>query len=89
MGKSFWSKSFWIREDYSGGIEYRTSSKVLFKVLPFLVAALFYGLLIMIEGLENGPEIIIVLAYGIIVLMVAAILLILIISLIEFLHEFE
>jgi hypothetical protein len=87
--KSFWSKGFWIRETRGGETEFRTSSKVLVRILPFPLLALLYTLLIMIEGLERGPAIIIGLAYGIIVLMIAMILLILIISLIEFLRKFE
>lgn len=82
-------RSFWIRETSSGEIEYRTSSKVLLTILPLLLGALVYKLLIVIEGLEMGPEIIIVLAYGVVVLMVALILLVVMISIIEYLRRFE
>lgn len=88
-GKSFWSRDFWIKETFHGGIEYRTSSKILFTILPILMAVLLYKLLIVIEGLESGAEIIMVLAYGIGVLMITLILLVLIISLIEYLRSFE
>jgi len=82
-------KSFWIRDTLSGGTKFRTSSKVLFTMLPFLLVGLFYKLLVTIEGLERGPEIIVVLAYVIGVLMAMLILLVLIISLIEYLRTFE
>jgi len=82
-------KSFWIREGLYGEMEYRTISKVLFTILPFLLVALLYTLLMAIEGLERGPEIIVVLAYGIGILMAMLILLVLIISLIEYLRTFE
>jgi len=82
-------KGFWTRRTFSGEIEYRTSSKVLFTVLPFLLAGLLYWLLVAVEGLERGPDIIVILAYGIGVLLAMLILLVVIISLIEYLHSFE
>ena len=82
-------KSFWIRNTLSGGTEFHTSSKVLFVMLLLLLAVLLYPLLIAIEGLEGGAEIIVILAYGVGVLLVMLILLMLIISLIEYLHTFE
>ena len=87
--KSFWNREFWIKETFHGGIEYRTSSKILFTLVPILLAVLLYKLLIVIEGLENGAEIIMVMAYGIGILMITLILLVLIISLIEYLRSFE
>lgn len=83
------SKSLWIRETASGGIEYKTSSKVLISVLPFLVAALVYNLLIVLEGLEKGPAIITVLTYGIFVLVAVLMLLVIMISIIDYLRRFE
>ena len=88
-GKRFWSRDFWIMETFHGGIKYRTSSKILFTVLPILMAVLLYKLLIVIEGMESGAEIIMAMAYGIGVLMITLILLVLIISLIEYLRSFE
>jgi hypothetical protein len=87
--KKFWSSDYWIKETFHGGFEYRTSSKVLFTVLPILIAVLLYKALIVIEGLESGAEIIMILAYGIGILMITLILLVLIISLIEYLRTFE
>ena len=81
--------NFWIRRTHSGEIEYRTSSKVLFAILPFLLAGLLYKLLVVIEVLDKGAEIIVILAYGIGVLMAMLILLVIIVSLIEYLHTFE
>ncbi len=82
-------KGFWTRRTLSGEIEYRTSSKVLFTILPFLLAGLLYKLLVAIEALEKGPEVIVILAYGIGVLLAMLILLVIIVSLIEYLHTFE
>lgn len=88
-GKSFWNKRFWFRETRDGGMEYRMSSKVLLSILPFLLAALLYKLLNVIEGLEKGPEIIVILAYGVGVLLLILILLMIIVSIIEYLNRFE
>ena len=88
-GKRFWKRNFWIRETLSGDTEYRTSSKALFTILLLLLPALLYKLLIAIEGLEGGGDIIVVLAYGIGVLLISLILLVLIISLVEYLRKFE
>jgi len=82
-------KGFWIRRTLSGEIEYRRSSKVLFAILPFLLAGLLYWMLVAVEGLDKGPEIIVILAYGIGVLLAVLILLVIIVSLIEYLHTFE
>jgi len=87
--KSVWSRDFWVKETFHGGVKYRTSSKVLFTILPIFLAVLLYKTLIMIEGLESGAEIIMVMAYGLGVLMITLILLVLIISLIEYLRQFE
>ena len=85
----FWNKGFWVRETRRGGLEYRASSKVLFSILPVLLAALLYKLLTVIEGLDKGPEIITVLAYGVGVLLLMLILLMIIVSIIEYLNRFE
>lgn len=87
--KRFLREDFWFKQTLSGGTSLRTRSKILFGLLPFLLAGLLYGLLIMTSGLENGPQIIRILAYAVIVLVIAMILLILIISLIEYLRKFE
>ena len=82
-------KGFWVKATPGGETEFRKSSKVLFALAPFLVALLLYRLLIAIEGLEMGREIISVLAYSIVVFLVALILLVIIISIIEYLRRFE
>lgn len=82
-------KGFWIRDTPGGDIEFSTISKVLFSILPFPIAALFYKLLVMIEDLKSGPEIIITLAYGIILLMAALVLLVIIVAIIDYLRRFE
>ena len=61
--------------------------KVFVTILPFILAALFYELLIVIEGMERGPDTIVVLAIGVGILMLILIVLITIISLIEFLNK--
>ena len=82
-------KSFWIKETFSGGTEYRTRTKVLLVILPFLLAAVIYKLLIVMEGMEHGASVIVVLAYGVIVLMATLMLLVIIISILEYLRRFE
>lgn len=62
---------------------------MLFTILPFLLAALLYKLLLVIGNLENGPEFIVFLALSITVLMAALILFVIIVSLIEYLQKFE
>lgn len=88
-GKGFRRKKFWVRQKPSGEFEYRKRSKAFFTILPFLLAALLYKLLLVIDGLENGPAFIVFLALSTSVLMVALILLVIIISLIEYLQKFE
>ncbi len=83
------SKEFWLKETFSGGLEYRKRTITLITVLFAILAALFYVLLVFIGGTENGPEILMVLAYAIGVLLVAMIGLVIIISLIEYLRSFE
>lgn len=83
------AKSFWIRETPSGGTEYRAITKVLFAVLPLLVGVLVYLSLMVIDELPSGAEIIVYLAYGIIVLMAVLILLVVIVSIIDYLRRFE
>ncbi len=87
--KKIKSRSFWTREMSNGEKEYRTQSKVLFTLLPFLLAALLYNQLTVIEGLERGGDTIMVLGIGLSVLMAIAILLVIIVSLIEYLRTFE
>ena len=82
-------RNFWIRDMPSGETEYRARSKVLFTILPVLLAALLYKLLIVIDGLERGGDIIMILGIGLSVLMATMILLVLIVSLIEYLRTFE
>ena len=89
MRTKFFRRSFWVEDTPSGGIRYRTGSKVMFTLLPIALAALFYKLLVVVGNLEHGPRIIVVLAYAVIILMVALILLMIIISLIEYLRKFE
>ena len=89
MTVKIWNKSFWIKETFSGGTEYRKRVKVLLSILPFVLAALLYKLLIMIESLDNGAGIIMALAYAVIVLMVTLMLLVIIVSIIEYLRRFE
>lgn len=86
---SFWTKKFWVQETLSGGTEYRKRSIVLFTVLSIMLAALFYKLLIVIEGLENSRDILAILTYGLGVLLAVLILLMIIIWLLEYLHKFE
>jgi hypothetical protein len=88
MTKAEW-KRFWITERPGGDREYRTSSKALFAVLLFLIPAVIYGLLLLIEEATGGPTTILVLAYGVIVLMVAVMLFVVILSLIDYLNRFE
>ncbi len=83
------SKDFWIKQSFYGGLELRKHSKILVTVMPFVLAVLLYYLLIVIEGLESGAEIIMILAYGAIVLMVALMLLVIIVSIIDYLRRFE
>ena len=87
--KKIKSGSFWTKEMPGGVKEYRTRAKMLFTALPFLLAALIYLLLTVIEDLEHGGDVMMVLAIGLSVLMVMAILLVLIVSLIEYLRKFE
>lgn len=87
--KNIKSRSFWTREMPNGEKEYRTRSKVLFTLLPFLLAALLYNQLTVIEGLERGGDTIMVLGIGLCILMAIAILLVIIVSLIEYLRTFE
>jgi len=82
-------KSFWIKETPSGRTEYRVRTKVLFTLVPLLLAGLVYLLLMAIGGLESGADIIIVLAYGAIILMGVLILLVVFIAIAEYLRRFE
>ncbi|MCP3869038.1 MAG: hypothetical protein GY703_13240, partial [Gammaproteobacteria bacterium] len=62
---------------------------VLFTVLPVVFAVLLYKVLTVVEKLDFGPTLIMVLAFGTGVLMIALILMVVIISLIEYLRTFE
>ena len=87
--KGFFDKIFWVKQTPSGDFKYRKRSKAVFTILSVVLAVSLYKFLTMIQGIKGGPEIIVVLAFGIIVLMVALILLIIIITLIEYLQDFE
>ena len=82
-------ENFWATETFHGGTDYKTRSIVLLAILPFVLAGLLYWLLIVFEDLPSGPEIIVALAYGAIVLMISLMLLTFIISIIDFLRRFE
>ena len=82
-------KSFWIKETPSGRTEYRVRTKVLFTLVPLLLAGFVYLALMGIGALDSGADIIVVLAYGAIVLMGALILLVIFIALAEYLGRFE
>lgn len=82
-------KSFWIKETPSGRTEYRVRTKLLFTLVPLILAGLVYLALMVIEGAESGADIIVVLAYGVIVLMGALILLVIFIALAEYLRRYE
>ena len=87
--KRFWRKEFWTRQTLSGETEFRAGTKALFTILLLLLPALTYKLLIVIEDLEGGPEILVVLAYALGVLLISLILLVILISLVEYLRKFE
>ena len=82
-------KSFWIKETPSGRTEYRVRTKVLFTLVPLVLAGFVYLALMGIGALDSGADIIVVLAYGAIVLMGALILLVIFIALAEYLGRFE
>jgi hypothetical protein len=88
MTKTDW-KRLWIKDLPGGDREYRMISKVLFAVVLILIPAVIYGLLLLIEEATGGPMTILVLAYGVIVLMVAVMLVVVILSLIDYLNRFE
>ena len=82
-------KELWVKNSPGGGTELRKSTKFLLAMLAFVMAAALYGLLLLIEGLSNGREILIVLSYALIVLFVVLVLLALMVLLIEYLRRFE
>ena len=82
-------KDLWVKASPGGGTELRKGTKFLLAMLPLVMAAAFYGLLLLIEGLSNGREVLIVLAYALIVLFAVLVLLALMVSLIEHLRRFE
>ena len=88
MTKTDW-KRIWIKEMPGGDREYRSSSKVLFAVVLIFLPAGIYGSLLLIEEATGGAMTILVLAYGVIVLMVAVMLFVVILSLIDYLNRFE
>jgi hypothetical protein len=81
--------TLWRRFRADGEAELRTRSKLLLTIMPLLLAALLFPLLLTIERMDGGTAIIEVFAYGVILLVVAASLLTLIISLIEYLRSLE
>ncbi len=70
-------------------MEFRASSKILFTILPLVLAVVVYNLLLVLEGMEGGSEIIIVLAYGVVVLVAMLTLVVIMISIIDYLRKFE
>lgn len=81
--------SFWTKAARNGEREFRTTTKVLFSILPLLLAGLVYLLLVTIGATEGGADIVAVLAYGIVVLVAMLTLLVLMTSLIEYLRSLE
>ncbi|MCB1858550.1 MAG: hypothetical protein KDI63_09770 [Gammaproteobacteria bacterium] len=86
---SSWISRLWFKKTAGGRLEMRTSSKALLSLLPIVLAGLVYRLLIFIERTESGPETIIVLAYGVVVLVAMLTLLVIMISIIDYLRTFE
>jgi hypothetical protein len=82
-------KSLWVKETPGGGTEFRKGTKFLLAMVPVAIAALFYRLLLAIEALSNGREVLVVLAYALIVLVAVLVLLVLMVALIEYLRRFE
>jgi len=87
--KKFWNKSFWVTETPRGVMGLRTRSKVVLTILLFLFAGLIFALLIVIDSLESGRDIIMFLTLLVVLLTVVLILLVIIVSLIEYLRRFE
>ena len=81
--------SLWTKEAPDGTRVFRASSKVLFTILPLLLGVLLFWGLVAAGDTEGGKEIIFYLALGLIVLIVFASLLVLMISLIDYLRSFE
>ena len=81
--------NFWLRTTRRGASKFRTVTKVLITLLPFLLAGLLYQALVLIEDLEKGPEIIVAMAYGVGILVWMLIQLLVIVSLIEYLNKFD
>ena len=81
--------NLWTKEKPGGERELRTSSKVFLTLLPFLLSAMLFQALIMFEKYDGGAEIIKMLAYGVIVLVIAMSLLTLVVSLIDYLRSLE
>ena len=81
--------SLWTKQSPGGGTELRKGTKFLLAILPFAIGAGFYGLLLFIEGLSNGRDVLIALAYALIVLVTVLVLLVVMVSLIEYLRNFE
>ena len=86
MGKR---QSIWSRETLDGEREFRTITKVLFSLAVAALALGTYLLLNLLGTTEKGFETIVVLAYGVGVLMVVATLLVIVISLIDYLRSLE
>jgi len=81
--------SLWTKPGPGGERDLRTSSKILLTVLPFLLSGLLFQALVTFEKIDGGSEVIKMLAYGVIVLVLAMSLLTLIISLIDYLRSME
>ena len=81
--------TLWRRYRADGEVELRTRSKLLLTIMPLLLAGAIFLLLLAVEHMDGGAQIIEVFAYGIILLVVVASLLTLIITLIEYLRSLE
>lgn len=82
-------QSLWTRETLDGEREFRAIAKVLFSTTVVVLALAIYFLLDLLGRTKEGLEIVVILAYGVAVLMVVATLLVIIISLIEYLRSLE
>lgn len=81
--------SLWTKKRANGERELRASSKALISLVAVLLSFSLYQGLILFGETNSGAQIIEVLAYVLIVLVVALSLLTLIVSLIDYLRSFE
>lgn len=79
----------WTQVGSDGERELRKGSRIALTLLPFLLVALLFWVLVVIGGTKEGADIIAVLAYSVIALVVAASLFVLIMSLIDYLRSLE